>query len=117
MKVHHFIVGLLFVVSSAFAREGRVQHLADGADAWWARYQLIKSAKKSIHVQYFSLFNDVMGESLMALLIDKAREHVKVQVMVDGRGTTPYTREKHLQELVENGIEVKVYNPMLRAGI
>ncbi|MCC7440600.1 MAG: phosphatidylserine/phosphatidylglycerophosphate/cardiolipin synthase family protein [Bdellovibrionales bacterium] len=96
---------------------GRVRHLVDPAEALYARMDLIRQARKTIHTGYFTVWNnDVFGRQFLGLLLQKARAGVKVKLIVDGRGFL-HTRNDWLQELVEAGAEVKVWNPVLNSRL
>ena len=86
-------------------------------DSWYARWRLLNNAQDSISMQYFIIENDAFGISLLGLLLKKAREGVKIRLMVDSRGSTKLSfkifAKGYLQELAkEPNIEVKVYNPI-----
>ncbi|GEM_PF-4166438 len=83
--------------------------MIEGAnEAFYARYDLIKQAKKSIHVQYFSWFDDVFGNSLLELLRQKASEGVNVYLMLDSKGHS--VKMSVLKCLVSFGVQVRLFN-------
>lgn len=91
-------------------------------DAWKARWQLISAAKTSVDLQYFIIEDDPYGFSLLGLLKEKiTKDHVKVRLMVDARGTKKLSKkglgQGYLQELVSLGAEVKVYNPTVGSPV
>ncbi len=86
----------------------------DNYEAWYARWNLLNSATKTIDVQYFIIMDDAFGSSLLGTLQKKANEGVKVRLMVDTRGSNKISvrTRGYLLELAKNkNIEVKVYNP------
>lgn len=97
---------------TAFARM-----ITDNQEAWYARWYVLNSAKKSIDTTYFIVDKDVFGMSFLGLLLKKAKEGVKVRLMMDARGSKDLSHkmmgQDYLQELLEvPGVEVKVYNPL-----
>lgn len=91
--------------------------ITENTEAWYARWHIMSLAKKSIDTTYFILANDIYGESMLGMLLKKAREGVKVRLMIDARGSGYYSQsltggQDFLQELAEAGCEVKVFNPM-----
>lgn len=76
-----------------------------GRDKFEALKRDIRAARDYIHVQYFIIENDTIGGELIGLLIDKAREGVKVKVLYDYVGSF-YMRPRVLRQMREAGIEV-----------
>ncbi len=62
--------------------------LVDGTDTYPAMLSAISQAKDHIHLQSFIIKNDKIGNEFMALLSAKAREGVKVRILVDRFGST-----------------------------
>ena len=94
-----------------------VRMITDNQEAWYARWHIINSAKKSIVTTYFIVDKDVFGMSFLGLLLKKAKEGVKVRLMMDARGSKDLSHkllgQDYLQELLEvPGVEIKVYNPL-----
>ncbi|HOD40414.1 MAG: Major cardiolipin synthase ClsA [bacterium ADurb.Bin243] len=90
--------------------------LTDNNESWYARWYVMGRAKKSIDVTYFIVEKDVFGMSMLGMLLKKAREGVKVRLMMDARGTKELTRtmlgQDYLQELIAvPNVEIHVYNP------
>lgn len=97
-----------------------VRLLTDNVDSWYARWHMMSGAKQTIDCTYFIIENDIFGRSMLGMLYKKAREGVKVRLMVDARGTKALARtflgQDLLQEMVENkNIEIRVYNPVAKA--
>jgi len=92
------------------------QLLTDNMDSWNARWHLLDNAKQTVDTTYFILNNDVYGYAYLGHLLKKAREGLKVRVMVDATGTPKFKAtmmgQDYLQELVASGIETRVYHPL-----
>ena len=84
--------------------------------AWYSRWKILSEAQHSIDIQYFIVNKDIFGMSLLGMLYKKAKEGLKIRIMMDSRGTKALTKklqgQDYLQELVEMpNVEVKVFNP------
>ena len=76
-----------------------------GQDKFEALKRDIRAAREYIHLQYFIIENDKTGKELIELLIDKAREGVKVKVLYDYVGSF-YMPSHVLKQMRDAGIEV-----------
>jgi cardiolipin synthase A/B len=69
----------------------------------------IASASSSVHINQFGFRPGVVGEAFAGALIDKAREGVRVRLVVDRQGSDPEGGSRELYDrLVAAGIEVCV---------
>lgn len=85
--------------------------LVDDAQASRARIAQVENAKTEINMIYYLFREDEAGLLTLAALRRKAREGVKVRLLVDQtdhRLTVPM-----MQELIESGVELKIYRPYL----
>ncbi len=76
-----------------------------GQEKFDALMRDIESASDYIHVQYFIIENDEVGNRLLNLLMLKAREGVQVRVLYDYVGSF-YFKPRLLKKLREAGVEV-----------
>lgn len=94
----------------------RTRLINDNEEAWYARWHLLESARTSIVSTYFIVDNDIFGWSFLGLLQKKAREGVKVRLMIDGRflrGARKIGDFDELQELARfPNVDVRLYNPV-----
>ncbi len=95
----------------------QIRLLNANTDAWYARWSIIAGARKSIDIQYFIIYKDVFGMSLLGLLQQKAREGVKIRLMMDDRAsmtlTYPLLGKDFLEELAAwPNLKIRVYNPL-----
>ncbi|SCZ66676.1 phospholipase D-like domain-containing protein [Thiohalomonas denitrificans] len=98
------------------SEQSRVALLDDNATAWLTRWRLLAEARQSIDVSYFILKQDVFGAALLGHLIKKAREGVRIRVLLDAMGTE-MSRDRrgngYLGVLVRTpGVQVRVYRPL-----
>lgn len=92
--------------------------LTDPAQAWVARWELLRDARERIDASYFIVEDDVFGMAFLGHLFARAEAGVNVRLLVDGRGSallaTPLLGRDYLQELVDTGhARVHVFNPPL----
>lgn len=107
---------VLFLLISAFqASADKLTLLNNNIDSLRARVDFIQSAKKEIRVQYFSIDNDVISFTTLALLRDAASRGVKVKILVDSMHNSMTKETMAALTLVLHpearaNLEIKVYN-------
>jgi cardiolipin synthase C len=112
----------LLLPATALARPSQAVVLASNRDALAARMALIDKARHEINVSAFIFTPDRLGQMGLALLRAKARQGVKVRVLVDGMSKSshllgpPFSRAL-LAHLAEEGIEVRFYNSPRGLGL
>ncbi|MGE5856216.1 MAG: hypothetical protein ACM34C_06575, partial [Syntrophaceae bacterium] len=67
--------------------DSRIELLGGNSEAWAARWRLVAEARESLDVSYFILHEDIFGLSFLGHLLHKAREGVRMRVLLDGLGT------------------------------
>ncbi|MCK8826328.1 cardiolipin synthase [Natroniella acetigena] len=72
----------------------------------------LKEAKDHIHICFYIIRDDRIGEKLKKLLIEKARDGVEVRVIYDKLGSLQLG-QNYKEELEEVGIEIKAYNSLV----
>jgi len=90
----------------------RIELLGDGTAAYVALMELIEQATESIHLMTFILGRDDVGRAVIDALARKARQGVRVRLLLDSLGCLK-TRGKFVQPLREAGGEVGVFMPIL----
>lgn len=93
--------------------------ITDNLHAWFARWRIVERARTSIDCTYFVADDDVFCTSFLGLLLKKAREGVKVRLMLDFRGAYKLLRaplgQQYLRDLTSTGrVAVRIYNPAFR---
>lgn len=84
------------------SRQNKVHIFTDGNALFHKIIGDIEAAKKSIHIEFYTFYNDKIGNEILNLLIEKAREGVEVRVIYDSWGSMGTTR-KFFQPLVDAG--------------
>jgi len=76
----------------------------------------ISKAKSHIHIEFFILRNDNIGQKFKELLIKKAKEGVDVRVIYDGLGSLSL-KKSYIKELQDKGVEIKPYDSIFQSII
>jgi len=105
------LVKLLYNNSEAdgFANN-RVEIFTNGVSTFEALFKSIQGAKEHIHIQFFIFENDKISNQLRELLIQKAKEGVRVRMIYDYWGSFNLTKQ-YLMSLREAGVYVSPFLP------
>ena len=97
-----------------------VEVFTDGRSKFDALIEDIKAARHSVNLQYYIFEDDKIGGEIANLLIEKARQGVKVRVIYDHVGSW-HVKNKFFKRMREEGIEAhpffKVSFPQLGTRI
>lgn len=85
-----------------------IHFFKDGKEKFDALFQLIKGAKRHIHIQYYIFMDDKLGTALADLLIQKAQEGVEVRLIYDDVGAWKVKRS-FFKNLEAHGIQVEAF--------
>ncbi|MGO3589929.1 cardiolipin synthase [Leuconostoc falkenbergense] len=79
----------LFLTSdkSVLTRGNKITIFTDGESKFEALFDDIRAAKEHIHLEYFTIYDDTIGNQLIDLLTQKASEGVEVRVIFDQFGS------------------------------
>ena len=103
---------LLEVSSGAAPTRGNsVRLLLDGERTFSAIEEALASARRTIHMEYFSVAHDKLGTRIKNLLIDRVRAGVEVRFLYDAVGSWHIGRE-YVGELRAAGVEVWAFMPV-----
>lgn len=72
---------------SPLTSNNKVEILKNGEDKFESVLKAIAAAERSIHIEYYIMENGVFLEDLEALLIQKAKEGVKIRIIYDDFGS------------------------------
>jgi cardiolipin synthase len=100
------IIRLLLNNSNSLLTTGnRLKILQGGAVTFKEIFSAIKNAKHHIHLEYYIISNDNIGNQLKDLLIEKSNEGVEVRIIIDDVGSWGLSKS-YIKELTNSGIEV-----------
>lgn len=106
------IAKLLFNTEKAIlSDQNRVQILNDGQATFRAILHAIETATHHIHLEYYIIENDKLGNRFRELLIRKAQEGVKVRMIYDDVGSWSLDK-KFIRSLTDAGVEVYPFMPV-----
>lgn len=86
-----------------------VKLLLNGEQKFPEVLKVLREAQHHIHIQYYIYENDVIGNKIKDILIEKAGAGVKVRFIYDAFGSRTI-RRKFLRELRGSGVEVFPFN-------
>ncbi|GAA2841259.1 cardiolipin synthase [Pediococcus damnosus] len=96
------MVTMFMNADSAFlSHRNRVKLITDGKELFHDMFEDIEKAKKHVHVEFYTFYDDQIGRDVLHLLEKKAKEGVEVRVLWDSWGSmgTKSKFFKHLREL------------------
>ncbi|MCD8266581.1 MAG: phospholipase D-like domain-containing protein [Prevotellaceae bacterium] len=77
-------------------------------------FACVKRAKRYVHLEYFWLANDSVGQALVGILSKKASEGVEVRLLIDdyaNRKSERPWRAKDIDSLNSTGIKAAIFDP------
>lgn len=86
------------------AANNKIDLLENGEEKFPALLEALQEAKKHIHLQYYIFADDITGNQVADVLIQKAQEGVEVRFMYDDFGSHSLGR-KFIQKLEAGGVE------------
>ncbi len=108
------LISLINKLTEPHLFEGNdIEAFTEGLDKFEAMKRDIEQARQYIHVQYFIIEDDEVGNELIDLLIRKAREGVQVRVLYDYVGSI-YMPSRLLKKMRAAGVEV---HPFLEVSL
>lgn len=84
----------------------------DGEEKFKALKKELNSAKHHIHLEYYIVNSDGIGEEITEILIKKSLEGVKVRFILDKVGSVRY-RNKDVERLKAAGVDIVYYSYFL----
>jgi cardiolipin synthase len=106
------IIKLLYNNSeSAGYAYNKIDIYADGESTYEALFEAIRSAKDHIHIEFFIVNDDRISNQLRELLIEKAKEGVRVRMIYDFWGSFNLSK-KYINSLKEAGVYLNAFLPM-----
>jgi cardiolipin synthase len=89
----------------------KVELLVDGPLTYDSMFAAISAAKDHINMETFILEPDEIGRHLVAVLLQKQREGVQVNLIYDSVGSLS-TPKEFFRPLIDAGVNVLEYNPI-----
>ncbi|MDL2323310.1 cardiolipin synthase [Bacteroidales bacterium OttesenSCG-928-A17] len=103
------LIHMLKTISDADLLAGnRVDFYIDGKDKFKQFFKDIENARHHVHILYYKIMDDKLGNQLKDLLLKKVKEGVEVRLMYDDVGSLA-TKSKFFNEMKAGGIEVEPF--------
>lgn len=93
----------------------QIKLLTSGTEKFEELFAAIRSARHSIHLEYFNFRNDSIGNALFDLLAEKAAEGVEVRALYDAFGNLSNNRplrRKKINAIRSKGIQICEFDPL-----
>ena len=88
-----------------------VKYYPVGELMWKDMLEALKGAKKFILMEYFIVDPGIMWDAIHQILVQKAKEGVKVHFMYDDVGTVTMLPSSYYKQLRKEGIDAHKFNP------
>ena len=98
----------LFYHNFSYTQNNEVTIYTDGEKKFQDLFKSIQEAKNHIHMEYYIIRNDKLGNKLLNLLAQKAQEGVEVRLLYDSIGGRQIKREQ-IDKLEESGVKVAIF--------
>ena len=85
--------------------------LTNGEETFAYILQELQKAVHHIHLEYYIVRDDEIGQKIKSVLIQKAREGVKIRFLYDAVGSWKLSKE-YIDELKAAGIEMVLFGPV-----
>lgn len=103
MRMYRRTIMLFQSIDRSFLTlDNHLEEFIDGNDLFDRMFDDIAAAKNSVHVEFYSIYNDKIGNQLLTLLQQKAAEGVEVRVLYDSWGSMG-VRSSFYDDLRDNG--------------
>ena len=103
MRMYRRTIMLFQSIDNAFlTRHNQVDIYTDGQRLFQKMFYDLSNAQKSIHIEFYTIYNDRIGNQLRTLLEQKAAEGVEVLVLYDSWGSMGVKRSFY-DALRQNG--------------
>lgn len=100
--------------NTPLTKHNEVRILLNGKEKFKALFADLKNAKHHIHLEYYILKDDIIGNELIDIICEKAKNGVKVRLSFDDVGSKISSRGK--RKLKESGVDFYAFMPVLFPG-
>ncbi|HPV85461.1 MAG TPA: cardiolipin synthase, partial [Sedimentibacter sp.] len=98
----------LFYYGFSYTQNNEIEIYTDGERKFQELFNSIENAKDHIHMEYYIIRNDDLGNKLLNLLSKKAKEGVEVRLLYDSVGGRQISKDK-IEKLKNSGVKVAVF--------
>lgn len=90
-----------------------VRYFPLGDDKYREMVRQLRDAKEFIFLEYFIIDRGEMWDTILDILVQKAREGVEVRLMYDGTCTLSLLPKNYPEQMKKLGIKCRVFSPMM----
>ena len=95
---------------SVLTVDNSVEIFTDGEKKFKDLREELSKAARFIHLQYYIIKDDELFDSIMPILIERAKAGVEVRILCDGMGGR-FMRKSKWERLKESGVKVGIFFP------
>ena len=97
---------------SALTTRNRIEIQQDAATFYPSLIEDLKTARHSIHLQYFIWGVDLFTDRVKQILIDKASAGVEVRLLYDPQGSQAHVGHRYVRDMRARGIRMAATSPL-----
>lgn len=97
---------------SALSANNDVKIFKNGEEKFPALLKALRDARHHIHMEYYIIDDDTIGNSVIEMLCDKSKSGVDVRLILDALGCSDL-RKSTLSRMRESGIQFYKYRPVI----
>lgn len=94
--------------NAILTQQNDITIFTDGTKKFKQLFEDLRGAKNHINLEYFTIYDDDLGTQLREILIEKAKEGIKVRVLYDIFGSKG-SKQRFFKELIAHGGEVQPF--------
>lgn len=98
----------LFYHNFSYTQNNEVKVYTDGLEKFYDLFNDIRHAKHHIHLEYYIIKNDDLGNELLKLLLKKAEEGIEVRLLYDSVGGR-HIPEETIDKMKNAGVKVAAF--------
>lgn len=98
--------------NTPFTINNRAEVLTNGENTYSSIIEQLKMAKHHIHMEYFIIRNDNIGNKIKDILIEKAKAGIAVRVIYDSVGCWKLGK-KYIESLKDGGVKIYPFYPVI----
>ena len=110
-KKRHTLYLALQSTEYPFSKNNSVEILNNGTSFFPSLFEEVQRARDHIHLEFYIFRDDETTKNLVNALINKAKEGVKVRVLLDGFGSHKFISH-YKKTLKKNNIELGIFLPV-----
>jgi cardiolipin synthase A/B len=106
-----FLQTMHALTGSPMSEGNAVEVLRNGVRIFPAMLSAIRSAKKTLNVEFYIYWDGEIGRTFAEVLAERSRAGVKVNVVLDAVGSGPMSQDL-IDFLTRNGVSLEWYHPL-----